>query len=122
MSGFGGEMWSQGAQLFCGARQDGSVTIGFDVKEAGRYRVRLLGTAAPDFGRLHITLDDRPVAEEFDLYSGRVCPAGSLELGDHELAAGRHTLKLEVTGRNEAAAGYAFGIDTIDLLAPVKPR
>jgi hypothetical protein len=120
MQDFGGPMWSDGAQLFCGARRGpgASVTVGIDVPEKGRYRVRLLGTAAPDFGRVRVTVDETPVEEEFDLYSGRVCPAGSLELGEHELAAGRHTLRLEVVGKNSASEGYAFGIDAIDLLAP----
>ena len=122
MSDFGGAMWSRGAQLFCGARRGGSVTIGFDAVEAGRYRVRLLGTAAPDFGRIRVALDDAPVDAEFDLYSGRVCPAGSLELGEHELAAGGHTLRVEVIGRNEASEGYAFGIDAIDLLTPLAAK
>jgi hypothetical protein len=122
MSDFGGAMWSQGTQLFCGARKDGSMTMAFEVAEAARYRVRLLATAAPDFGRIRVTLDAAPVDQEFDLYSGRVCPAGSLELGEHELAAGPHTIRLDVAGRNEASSGYAFGIDGIDLLAPRTPR
>lgn len=121
MSDFGAPMWSNGAQLFCRTWRNGAATLGVDVTEARRYRVRLLGTAAPDFGLLRITLDGIEIEENFDLYSGRVCPAGSLELGEHELQAGRHTLKLEVIERNDASSGYAFGIDAIDLLKPA-PR
>jgi len=52
----------------------------------------------------------------FDLYSGRVSPAGSWELGVHEFAAGRHTLRFIVVGKNPAAGNYYFGLDAIDLL------
>jgi hypothetical protein len=65
-----------------------------------------------------VTLDGGGPAPEFDLYAGRVCPAGSLELGTRDLAAGPHRLRFEVAGRGEASTGFAFGIDALDLLAP----
>ncbi len=119
MSDFGGPMWSGNTQLFCGAWRDGSVTIEFETPMAGEYRVRLRATAAPDFGRVRVTLDGSAIDREFDLYSGRVCPAGSLELGEHQLDAGAHVLRLESVGKSDASEGFAFGIDAIDLLPPV---
>lgn len=118
MNGFGGPMWSGETQLFCGAQRGGSVAIEFETETAGDYRVRLLATAAPDFGRVRITLNGVPIEREFDLYSGRVCPAGSLELGNHQLDAGMHTLRIESVGKSDASDGFAFGIDAIDLLPP----
>jgi hypothetical protein len=118
MRPWGAPMWSGGRQLFCGAREGGSVELGFRVPSSGRRRVRVLATAAPDFGRVRVTLDGGGPAPEFDLYAGRVCPAGSLELGTRDLAAGPHRLRFEVAGRGEASTGFAFGIDALDLLAP----
>lgn len=118
MDGFGGPMWSGETQLFCGGRRGGSVTLEFETGTAGEYRVRLLATAAPDFGRVRVTLDGIPIDREFDLYSGRVCPAGSLELGNLQLDAGTHTLRFESVGKSDASDGFAFGIDAIDLLPP----
>ncbi len=112
-----GPMWSQGKQLFCAAREGGSVRLGFPVEEAGRYRLRILATAAPDFGSLRVTLDGKALDADFDLYSGRVCPSGPLELGTHVLAAHQHTLTLSVVGKNPVSAGFSFGLDAIDLLA-----
>ena len=116
MGTWGGLMWSEGKQLFCGASKGGFVELGFAVRKAGRYRLRVLATAAPDFGRVRTTLDGRPVGPVFDLYSGRVCPSGSLELSTHDLAAGPHRLRFTSPGRTAASTGWLFGLDAIDLL------
>jgi hypothetical protein len=118
MRGWGGPMWSGEKQLFCGTKQGDSVDLRFPVRKAGRYRVRMLGTAAPDFGIVRVALDGEPVPGEFDLYCGRVSPAGSLELGTHELKAGNHRLRVTAVEKNDASGGYSVGLDTIDLLPP----
>ncbi len=41
MDDFGGAMWSRHEQLFCHAAKNGHIELGFDVPEAGRYRVRV---------------------------------------------------------------------------------
>ena len=109
-------LWSQGKQLFVAAKRNGAVVLRFDVRQPGRYRVRVLGTAAPDYGTIHVRLDGRPVGPSFDLFSGRVCPAGSLELGTHELAAGEHRLRVASVGKDSASGGFSFGLDALDLL------
>ncbi len=72
MDEWGGRMWSKGAQLFCSATKGGFVDLGFTVRQAGRYRLRVLATSGPDFGTIRMALDGRPLAPEFDLYCGRV--------------------------------------------------
>jgi hypothetical protein len=52
-----------------------------------------------------------------DLYSGRICPAGSLELGTYELAAGKHRLSVTAVGKNAVSENYFFGLDAVDLIA-----
>jgi hypothetical protein len=116
MADFEPQLWTQGRQLFCAARRGGDVVLAFDVRQAGRYRVRLLATAAPDYGKLAVALDGAAIHETFDLYSGRVSPSGSLELGQHDLAAGRHRLRCTAAGKNPASGGFYFGLDAIDLL------
>jgi hypothetical protein len=49
MKPWGGPMWSHGRQLFCRTEHRGFVELGFSVPKAGRYRLRVLATAAPDF-------------------------------------------------------------------------
>ncbi|HVC98291.1 MAG TPA: C1 family peptidase [Pirellulales bacterium] len=117
MNDFGGLMWSHGEQLFCHARKGGFVELDFVVKKPGRYRVRVLATAAPDFGIVRAALDNRRLPREFDLYCGRVSPAGSLELGTHELAPGRHRLRMTAVSKDAVAKGFSFGLDAVDLIA-----
>jgi len=116
MKNWGRGMWSRGEQLTCAAKNGGFVQLGFKVEQVGKYRVRVLATAAPDYGKIHIALDGQPVGGAFDLYCGRVSPSGSLELGNHVLAAGQHHLRFTVAGKNAASTGHFFGIDAIDLL------
>jgi hypothetical protein len=118
MKEWGGPMWSQGRQLFCGAQKGGFVELGFSVRDARRCRLQVLTTAAPDFGIVQVALDGKPVGQDFDLYSGRVCPAGALELGTHALAAGEHRLRFTSTGKSAASTGHSFGLDAVELLAP----
>jgi hypothetical protein len=118
MKPWGGPMWSRGRQLMCQAQHGGFVELGFSVPKADRYRLRVLATAAPDFGIVRAALDGKPVGPEFDLYSGRVSPAGSLELGTLEMPAGRHRLRVTAVGKNAASQGFAFGLDAVDLLSP----
>jgi hypothetical protein len=116
MDKYGRRMWSGDGQLFCRAEKDGYVELGFNVEKAGRYRLRVQATAAPHYGKVRAALDGEAPSREFDLYSGRVCPAGSFELGDHEFAEGPHRVRVTCVGKNEAATGYCFGLDAIDLL------
>ena len=109
-------MWSGGKQLFVVARKNGFVGLRFGVRRPGRYRVRVLATAGPDYGTIHVRLDGKPVGPSFDLYSGRVCPSGTLELGTHELSAGEHQIRFTAVGKDRVSANFHFGLDAIDLL------
>ena len=117
MKDWGPRMWSKGAQLFCAAHKGGFVELEFTVAHAGRYRFRVLATAGPDFGRIHLALDGTALAPQFDLYCGKVSPAGSLELGTHQLSAGPHRLRVTAGGKNIASTNFFFGLDAVDLIA-----
>lgn len=120
MTGFGGKMWSGGMQLFCNAASGGWVELACALPEAGRYRVRLRATTAPDFGVLDVALDGALVVSGWDTYSGKVSPGGPVDLGVHDLAAGVHVLRIASTGRNASSNGTAFGIDAVEFLRTVK--
>jgi hypothetical protein len=117
MNDFGAAMWSHGEQLFCSTKRGGWAELRFDVPKGGRYRVRILATAAPDYGIVRAALDGRTLGPRFDLYSGRVCPAGSLELGTHDFSAGNHRLRVTAIGKNAVSKGFSFGLDAVDLIA-----
>jgi hypothetical protein len=117
MRPWGRGMWSGGRQLLCRAQDGGYVELAFEAPAAGRYRICILATAAPDAGVLRASLDGRTIGPDFDLYSGRISPSGPVELGEADLAAGPHRLRLTVVGRSAASAGFSFGLDAVDLLA-----
>lgn len=117
MKPWGSGMWSHGEQLFCRAEPEGFVEVEFHVKNAGRYRLRVEGTVAPDYGIIRIALDGKPVGPPVDLYSGMVGPSGPLELGIHTLAATKHRIRFRAVGKNAVSENFWFGISAIDLLA-----
>ena len=116
MGEWGERMWSNGSQLWCKAEQGGGVELGFDVRSPGRYRLRLLATAAPDAGVIRVSLDGKPLEPEFDLYAGRVCPSDSLELGDHDLVSGPHRLRVTAVRKTGVSTNFFFGLDAVDLI------
>lgn len=120
MKTWGSGMWSHGKQLFCRAEANGFVAVEFHVKKAGRYRLRVEGTVAPDYGILRIALDGKAVGPAFDLYSGMVGPSGPLELGVHDLTAGKHRMRFTATGKNAVSENFWFGVGAVDLLATAK--
>ena len=80
MKQWGGPMWSRGRQLFCRAQHGGFVELGFSVPKAGRYRLRVLATAAPDYGIVRTVLDGSPIGAVRPLLRsrlpGRQCGTG----------------------------------------------
>ena len=110
MKPWGSGMWSHGEQLFCRAEPEGFVEVEFHVKNAGRYRLRVEGTVAPDYGIIRIALDGKPTGPPFDLYSGMIGPSGPLELGIHNLAATKHRLRFRAVGKNAVSENFWFGV------------
>ena len=94
----------------------------FDLKIRNQGARANCGTFAvtPDYGNVQIALDGKSLARPFDLYSGMVGPSGSLELGTHELTAGKHLMRFSAAKKNAASENYFFGLDTIDLLPAEK--
>jgi Papain family cysteine protease len=115
MTQWGGPMWGGGRQLFCRAQHDGSVTLALPARRAGRYRLRVLATAAPDYGALRATVNGKHVGHDINLYSGRVCPSGAIELGSIDLAAGQHSLRFTSVGKDPASTDVWFGLDAVEL-------
>lgn len=66
------------------------LSIPFDVKEAGRYAVRLVAFMAPGSGRFATLIDGEPTNDVLDLRGAE--DEADVLLGARELAAGTHTL------------------------------
>ncbi len=115
MDPWGKQRWSRGKQLFCWCEQGGWLEFDIPVEKDGSYQVDLKATRAPDYGRLQVTFNGKTLDQVIDAYGSRVEPMDPVRLGTFPLKAGSCKLRLTVVGKNPAAKGYFFGIDTISL-------
>jgi len=95
------------------------VTYELDVRATGRYAVTLIATGYLSYGAYQVSLDGAPLGEPVDSYRGQLDPAGiEAPLGEVDLTAGAHPLRLEIVGHNEKSEGYYIGWDSL-VLKPV---
>jgi hypothetical protein len=116
MARWGKGLWNRDRQLFCNAGKGGVVVLRLRVPHSGAYQVDFYGTRAPDYGRLRVTLDGKPLGAALDGYAVTVIPTGRVRLGERRLEAGDHLLRFEVVGKAGESRGYKFGVDGIDLV------
>lgn len=95
------------------------VTYQFEVTVPGRYEVELVATGFTSYGRYQVSIDGQPLGEPVDAYRGQLEMAGiEAKLGEIDLDAGKHRLRLQVVGQNEQAQGYFIGWNSL-VLRPV---
>ena len=116
MTGFG-EQWSNGAHLWwIGTKPGDKLDLALPVKQAGKYRLGMQLTKAPDYGIVQLYLDGQKLGEPIDLYHESVVATGLLAMGEHDLTAGDHKLTVEIVGANDKAVkNYMFGLDYLKL-------
>jgi hypothetical protein len=117
MLAFGAGDWSGEAQRFCRApHAPAELELGFGVARAGRYRVAVLLTRAPDYGHVHFAIDQSETGVTYDAWAPAVMTSGAVDLGVHALDAGVHSLQLRTPTKNAKSAGFAIGVDAIHLI------
>lgn len=109
-------VWQSDNQVFCKAT---ATNVGFTTElsapETGRYALSIAGTKAPDYGIWCAVMDGKTVGTAYDFCWPNVEPTGEIRLGSVSLTQGKHTLRLECTGKSEASAGCFLGLDWIRL-------
>jgi hypothetical protein len=112
-----GEGWSGDNHLWwMHGRPGHELALALPVAHQGTYDISAQFTKARDYGIVSLTLDGEPLAGPIDLYSPGVVRTGAVDLGDRDLAAGRHELTVRIEGANDAAVkSYMFGLDWIKL-------
>jgi hypothetical protein len=86
----------------------------FNVEKAEFRRVVLRATQSYDYGVFRVLLDGKPAIERLDLYSKDI-EVHDHSLGDHELAAGKHTIRIECIDRNPQSTSRRLGVDSVRL-------
>ncbi len=122
LAGFGEGLFSRDEHLWWrGAKPGDRLRLRFQVPagDAGRRRLVLALTKAPDYGIHRLTLNGAALGPApVDLHAARVEPAGEVAF-DVDLPAGANELAVEIVGTNPRAApaNYMFGIDYLRIEA-----
>ena len=116
LTGFG-DKWSNDAHLWwIEAKPGDKLDLALPVKQAGKYRLGMQLTKAPDYGIVQLSLDGQKLGAPIDLYHESVVPTGLLAMGEYDLTAGEHKLTVEIVGANDKAIkNYMFGLDYVKL-------
>ncbi len=116
MLGFG-DGWSSGKHLWWRGGKPGDAVrleVEAPAEAAGRKKLVLALTKAPDYGIVKIAWNGAVLAERVDLYDPAVVPAGERAF-EVDVRAGANELRLEIAGTNEKAApkNYMAGLDYV---------
>lgn len=123
MANFSNGKWSGNAQLWwTGAKPGHVLSLPFEVKQQGTYQVRAAFTKAHDYGQFVAKVNGKKVAELDLFYKPSVISTGTVDLGTHDLKAGKQMITLELTGAHpDATPRYMNGIDYIHVMK-VEPK
>lgn len=106
--------WENNDQLFwTGAKVGDKMELATKVDAAGKYRLQVVLTKAPDYGIVQFALDGKKVGGQIDVYSKWIGTTPPIPLGDFELTAGKHTLTVTLVGKNQKSKRMNFGIDQV---------
>lgn len=92
-----------------------SLTVPFEVAEAGVYSIRLAMVSSWDYGDQQILLDDQPIGGTRPLFSATTV-GKTIGISRRPLTAGRHTLTFVNKGKAQDSVGYFFGLDALTLV------
>ncbi len=108
--------WTGEGQLFFNntAGTGAWVECPFTVEKEDLRQLTLRATWSDDFGVYRILLDGAEVRGPTDFYNAGVA-IRELDLGQRRLSPGKHTLRLECTGKGGPSSATKLGIDSVRL-------
>jgi hypothetical protein len=114
-----GTNWSGNTQLWFRAQRIGAHSENeFQAPNAGKYKLTVRLTMAPDYGIVQIGVNGKNVGGPIDCYHGlengkQVVPTPPIDLGSVELKSGANILNMEIVGSQKG--GCLAGLDYIKL-------
>jgi len=130
MRSFAARTWSGESHLWVQGRKPGdfvelAIPTGPGPEGKKPVNITLHATRSWDYGIIRFSVNGTPVPTDHDLFSGqqgKVLATGPINLGTFTPINGKLTLRAEVVGGNEKAAGTKsfFGLDCV-MLAPAGP-
>jgi hypothetical protein len=111
----GQHLWWRGGQ-----KPGDQLLLGFNVEQAGRYRVFARCLKARDYGIAQFAVNGASAGKPVDFYNEKVIVAKEFELGLFDLKQGENQLGITITGANpKAVKSYMVGLDYL-LLKPAR--
>jgi hypothetical protein len=96
------------------------IEIPFEVAKKEPLRLLIRATVADDYGRYQASLDGVKLGRTLDFFGAEIADR-EFHLLDFWPEPGRHTLRLEATGRNPQSGGFYCGLESV-LLRERRPR
>lgn len=111
-----GYLWTGAGQLFVENRHGAGawVEVDFQVEKEELRQLTLRATESYDFGEYRVLLDGREVVPARSFHHPEV-RVTELNLGQRRLDEGKHTIRLECTGKPDGSSGTKLGIDSVRL-------
>ena len=107
----GKHLWWRGGQ-----KPGDQLLLGFNVAQAGTYRVLAHCLKAPDYGIAQFAINGANAGKAVDFYHEKVILPKEFELGTFELKQGENQLGITITGANpKALKRYMVGLDYLRL-------
>jgi len=95
-----------------GIKPGSTLTLGFNVPSAGKYKVFARFMSAKDYGIHQLSINGVPAGKPIDFYNPDITVTKERELGVFDLKEGENQLTVKAIGANEKAVpGYMFGLD-----------
>lgn len=109
-----GYQWVDTDQLFVPAEDGCMLDFELGVDSPGAYEIIFLGTRAPDYGAIEISIDGEPFHFE-DLYAPVLIASGPVVVGETSITGSALTVSLEIVGSNSRSSGTAVGVDAFHI-------
>jgi putative heme-binding domain-containing protein len=119
MRAFPKDRWSSNNHLWwTGAQPNDSLSLEFELAKEGKFEPQIVLTKARDYAIIQLLVDDVPIGDPIDGFnSPEVITTGIIKLPAREWTQGKHTLKIQILGKNaDAVPGYMVGIDFLRFL------
>ncbi|MDX1498826.1 MAG: hypothetical protein R3176_02950 [Woeseiaceae bacterium] len=112
-----GAGWGNNAQAFWSGGTAGAVLdLVVNVPVAGKYRVELFMTRAPDYGDLLLQVEGNIASNSFSGFADKVVRSDAINVGTFDLPAGPRRISLKLLGKHVKSSGHLVGVDQVRLV------
>ena len=114
---------SAAAVVFAAEGPGATLDLPFEVAREGNYELAAYLTYGPGGGRFRYMLDGQPLeTRHTDLYQATTYAPAARRLATTRLSAGKHSLRLECTGKNASSSGHTAAVRGLVLVEKPSER